>query len=58
MKKILIMKEVKIIMGIVVYMVMVKIIEEEVIWIHQTMKEQVKTHIIHEDVEDDTIYKL
>ena len=31
MKKILIMKEVKIIMGIVVYMVMVKIIEEEVI---------------------------
>ena len=52
------MKEVKIIMGIVVYMVMVKIIEEEVIWIHQTMKEQVKTHIIHEDVEDDTIYKL
>ena len=44
------------IITMVVDMVMdvAKTIEEEVVLIHQTIKEQVKTHIPQEGMEDDT----
>lgn len=45
------MKEVRIIMNVV--MEVAKVIEEKVILIHQTMKEQAKTFILQAGVEDD-----
>ena len=48
------MKEVRIIIDTTMHMIMnvAKTIEEQVVLIHQTMKEQPKTHIPQEDMED------